>query len=95
MQVEFVDSLPPSRARGYRPITRKNPGVMEQIRTQLRERPGQWAITYRSTTKTGAQMNTWAHALKFAGSGGVGRDIDAVIRTVDGEARVYARAVIR
>ena len=82
VSIEFVDTLPED-GRG---------GRAQQIRLALHEHPGKWAIVYRAPADKAKYLSGYVRSLK---KGPHGEGIEAVQRTVDGEARIYARAVAR
>lgn len=76
--VEFVDQLPDA-ARG------RTATIKADILTQLRANPGQWAIVRR--WNDGKPHNTTSWITKG------NPDIEAHQRVIDGENRLYARAL--
>lgn len=79
--IEFVDKLPD--ARGGRKST-----IKTDILAQLRAHPGQWAIIRRYNGEK--KPNAATGWIKEGTT-----DIEARQRTIDGETRLYARAVER
>lgn len=78
--IEFVDHLPDA-ARG------RTATIKADILTQLRANPGQWAIIRR-----------WSDSKKHSTTSWITEgnpDIEAHQRIIDGEVRLYARAVAR
>lgn len=79
--IEFVDHLPGSTHGNHST-------VKADLLAQLRANPGQWAIVRRfRDNKTHSGITTWITKDTD--------DIESRQRTVDGELRIYARAVAR
>lgn len=86
-EVVFVDELPPGAHR-----TSRGSGRISKVGEALKANPGKWAIygTYGSaTTACAAASRLRNGTLLWAPKGSV----EAQVRVVDGENRVYARWV--
>ncbi len=86
------EAPPPAHPRSERPRGPKS--ALSPLADELRARPGEWAIVFEGAQQQGKASGMAAHirlgqVQAFTPTG----DFDAVTRTVDGLARVYARYI--
>lgn len=81
--VKFVDTIPDRRPGGN--------GSLEPIRRELRQKPNVWAEVARYAAEEMSRASGRANTLRNKGDS---NDIESTVRIENGEAVVYARAVV-